>query len=131
MAPSTGWPRSRGGPPAASARSPPASCSGTSPWRCSASSAACCGCGVMAESTMLNWLLWLPVVTMAVIALLPKGRDEQVRLVTLACMVVQFVIALVLYRRFADLEPGLQFATDVPWIASWGVHYRIGLDGLN
>jgi NADH-quinone oxidoreductase subunit M len=85
----------------------------------------------MAEPTMLNWLLWLPVVTMAVIALLPKGRDELVRLVTLACMVIQFVIALVLYRRFASLEPGLQFATDVPWIASWGVHYRIGLDGLN
>jgi NADH-quinone oxidoreductase subunit M len=85
----------------------------------------------MAEATWLNWLLWLPALGMGLIALVPRGRDELVRLVTLACMVLQFVIAVVLYRRFNGFESGLQFATDVPWIAAWGVGYRIGLDGLN
>src|SRR5512137_2807311 len=85
----------------------------------------------MGESTMLNWLLWLPALGMAVVTLLPKGRDSLVRSVTFGCMVLQFVIGVILYQRFDGTVAGLQFATDVPSIRDWGVGYRIGLDGLN
>jgi NADH-quinone oxidoreductase subunit M len=85
----------------------------------------------MGESTMLNWLLWLPALGMVAVTLLPKGRDSLVRSVTFGCMVLQFFIAAFLYQRFDGAVAGLQFATDVPWIRDWGVGYRIGLDGLN
>jgi NADH-quinone oxidoreductase subunit M len=85
----------------------------------------------MSEATWLNWLLWLPALGMVAVALVPQGRDSMVRSVTFGCMVLQLLIAIGLYRAFDDLDPGLQFATDLPWIASWGVGYRIGLDGLN
>jgi NADH-quinone oxidoreductase subunit M len=85
----------------------------------------------MGDSTMLNWLLWLPALGMAVVTLLPRGRDSLVRSVTFGCMVLQFIIAAILYQRFDGTVAGLQFATDVPWIRDWGVGYRIGLDGLN
>jgi NADH-quinone oxidoreductase subunit M len=85
----------------------------------------------MGESTWLNLLLWLPALGMAVVTLLPKGRDDLVRSVTFGCMVLQLVIAAFLYQRFDGTLAGLQFATDVPWIRDWGVGYRIGLDGLN
>ena len=65
------------------------------------------------------------------IALLPRGRDSLVRGTTLAVMFVQLFIAVLLYLRFDGSVAGLQFATDLPWIAEWGVGYRIGLDGLN
>jgi NADH-quinone oxidoreductase subunit M len=85
----------------------------------------------MAEATWLNWLLWLPIVGMGAIALVPRGRDSLVRGITLTVMFLQLIIAVVLYQRFDGSVSGLQFATDVPWIAEWGVGYRIGLDGLN
>jgi len=85
----------------------------------------------MSEATWLNWLLWLPALGMVAVGLVPRGRDELVRWVTFGCMVLQLVIATLLYQRFNGLDSGLQFATDVPWIASWGVGYRIGLDGIN
>jgi NADH-quinone oxidoreductase subunit M len=85
----------------------------------------------MAEATWLNWLLWLPIVGMGVIALVPRGRDSLVRGITLGVMFLQLIIAVVLYQRFDSSVSGLQFATDIPWIAEWGVGYRIGLDGLN
>src|SRR5215217_4159726 len=85
----------------------------------------------MAEATWLNWLLWLPVLGMGGIALLPRERDSLVRGFTLGVMLVQLAIAVVLYQRFDGTVSGLQFATDLPWIAEWGVGYRIGLDGFN
>ncbi|HEX6571161.1 MAG TPA: NADH-quinone oxidoreductase subunit M, partial [Steroidobacteraceae bacterium] len=85
----------------------------------------------MSEPMLLNLLLWLPVGGIVALGFVSKGRDPLVRSITFGCMLLQFVIAAVLYQRFDGLERGLQFATDVPWIASWGVSYRIGLDGLN
>jgi len=72
----------------------------------------------MSEATWLNWLLWLPALGMVAVGLVPRGRDELVRWVTFGCMVLQLVIATLLYQRFNGLDSGLQFATDVPWIAS-------------
>src|SRR5450755_2109309 len=46
-------------------------------------------------------------------------------------MLVQFAITAWLYTRFDAAVEGLQFETRLPWIASWGVYYQIGLDGYN
>jgi len=85
----------------------------------------------MADPTLLNLVLWLPVAGMLAIALLPKGRDSQVRGLTLAIMLVQLALTAILYFRFDPNVSGLQFATSKPWIREWGIEYRIGLDGIN
>jgi len=46
-------------------------------------------------------------------------------------MAVQFILSVVLYAHFDPAVPGLQAATQVAWIPSWGVSYIIGLDGYN
>ena len=63
--------------------------------------------------------------------ILPAGHDEVVRRVTLGTMTLQFLITAMLYVRFDPNVAGLQFETRLPWIASWGVYYQIGLDGYN
>ena len=83
----------------------------------------------MAE--LLNIVLWLPVFGMLAIALVPAQRDGLVRQLSLWLMVVQFALAVVLYTHFDPAASGLQFATRLPWIESWGVTYAIGLDGIN
>jgi len=85
----------------------------------------------MAESTVLNLVLWLPVLGMVALLLAPHGTDRAIRGFALALMLLQFVLAAWLYRRFDGAVAGLQFETRLPWIRDWGVHYHIGLDGLN
>ncbi len=63
--------------------------------------------------------------------LVPADREDTVRRLTLAFMVVQFVLTAWLYARFDGGSPDLQFETRIPWIAAWGVSYHIGLDGIN
>ncbi len=85
----------------------------------------------MSDATLLNLVLWLPVLGMLAIARVPKGGDRMVRGISLGLMLLQFVLAAWLYARFDPSQPGLQFATDQPWISEWGIGYRIGLDGYN
>ena len=85
----------------------------------------------MSDAAVLNLLLWLPLAAMGAIAWLPAGRPGMVRGLAFWVMVVEFALAGWLYLRFDAATPGLQFATRVPWIETWGVYYAIGLDGYN
>jgi NADH-quinone oxidoreductase subunit M len=85
----------------------------------------------MADPTLLNIVLWLPVAGMLAIAVLPKGRDSLVRGLTFAVMLVQLALTAILYCHFDPNVSGLQFATSRPWIGEWGIEYRIGIDGIN
>ena len=85
----------------------------------------------MADATILNLVLWLPVLGLVALLLAPRGSDAAVRGMTLGVMLLQLVLTAWLYRRFDGTVPGLQFETRVPWIGAWGVYYHIGLDGLN
>ena len=85
----------------------------------------------MAEPTVLNLVLWLPVLGMVALWLAPQGSDRAVRAFTLGVMLLQLALTAWLYWRFDASVAGLQFETRLEWIADWGVHYHIGLDGLN
>ena len=83
----------------------------------------------MPDAALLNALLLLPVGGIAAVAL--ARSEARVRSVSLAVMLAGLAIAAWLYVRFDPTVAGLQFRTRIPWIAAWGVHYDIGLDGLN
>ena len=84
----------------------------------------------MSDALLLNVLLFLPLAAAASLALV-RHNANTVRITSATAMAVQFVIAAVLYAHFDGAVAGLQAATSVPWIAEWGVHYAIGLDGVN
>ena len=85
----------------------------------------------MSDAAVLNLVLFLPLVGVGVLLLSPANDHAFTRRLTLAVMVVQLALTVWLYARFDSAVPGLQFETHVPWIASWGVAYQIGLDGYN
>ena len=76
----------------------------------------------------LSILIWFPAALALVATLLPArlaGRAAVLwSLVTLG-------FAISFLARFATGVPGLQFITDKVWISSLGIHYKLGLDGLN
>jgi NADH-quinone oxidoreductase subunit M len=76
----------------------------------------------------LSILIWLPL------AVSVGGLAVPRRLVGWASVVGSLVtlgIALSFLIRFQNGHSGLQFITDSVWISSLGIHYKLGLDGLN
>ena len=83
----------------------------------------------MSDAALLNVVLYLPVLGIVLLALV--RQEGSVRGLSLAVMVVQFLLTALLYVRFDGAVEGLQFETRLPWIPDWGVYYQIGLDGYN
>ncbi len=76
----------------------------------------------------LSILIWLPLAISLLAGLLPRqwvGRAAALgSLVTLG-------VAISFLARFKLGHAGLQFVTDKIWISELGIHYKLGLDGLN
>jgi NADH-quinone oxidoreductase subunit M len=78
----------------------------------------------------LSVLIWVPVGVALVAALLPARVAPRV---VLAGAIVDLGFAIGYVAGFdGHVPPGkLQFVTDQTWISQLGIHYKLGLDGLN
>ncbi|MFN2570612.1 MAG: NuoM family protein [Gemmatimonadales bacterium] len=76
---------------------------------------------------VLTALLVWPLVAALVVLLLP-GRLA--RSVALAASLVEFAISVPLWWTFVPTS-GMQFVVDRAWIAGWGIHYAVGVDGIS
>ena len=84
-----------------------------------------------ALSIVLNIVLFLPLVGLGLLTFIPTEKPQVTRVFTLVLMIAQLALTAWLYLSFSNSDPGLQFATRIPWIQQWGVSYYIGLDGFN
>jgi NADH-quinone oxidoreductase subunit M len=76
----------------------------------------------------LSILIWLPLAIAVVAGQLPRRITGPLAAVG---SVVTLGIALSFLARFKLSHAGLQFVTDQVWISALGIHYKLGLDGLN
>jgi NADH-quinone oxidoreductase subunit M len=76
----------------------------------------------------LSILIWVPLALALIGAIVP--RDEVGRYSAIAGL-VPLGIAISFLVRFKIGHTGLQFVTDQVWISALGIHYKLGLDGLN
>ena len=76
----------------------------------------------------LSILIWLPLAIGLVAAALPPALVGRA---TAIASVVPLGIAISFLARFKTGQSGLQFVTDRTWISAFGIHYKLGLDGLN
>ncbi|KKL56420.1 hypothetical protein LCGC14_2245600 [marine sediment metagenome] len=82
---------------------------------------------------MLSILIFLPLVGGLAAALLPNaerrgGRDAGFVSLLFAAATLGITIGLI--AEF-DAGAGLQRVTDFTWISELGIHYKLGVDGLN
>ncbi len=76
----------------------------------------------------LSILIWLPLAVAVVISQLPR------RIVGWTAVVgslLTVAVAISYLARFKVGHSGLQFVTDKVWISALGIHYKLGIDGLN
>jgi NADH-quinone oxidoreductase subunit M len=76
----------------------------------------------------LSILLWVPLVGAVLGMLLPGPAG---RLPALGGAIAALAVAIIALVNFDSSASGLQFVTNELWISELGIHYKLGLDGLN
>jgi NADH-quinone oxidoreductase subunit M len=76
----------------------------------------------------LSILIWLPLVIAVIASLFPRALTG---MAAVAGSLITLGVAIYFIARFKVGHSGLQFVTDTVWIKALGIHYKLGLDGLN
>jgi len=80
------------------------------------------------EAWVLDALLAFPLVTAVAILLRPAREAKWIALVA---TIIEFLISVPLWWKFDPTTATMQFQVARPWIAGWGVWFRLGLDGIS
>jgi NADH-quinone oxidoreductase subunit M len=80
---------------------------------------------------LLSLLIWLPVVGAIPVLLAGTARPNLARWLSMLVAVSTFVASLVLLVRYNADTGGMQLTESYLWIASWGVHYGLAVDGIS
>src|SRR5512135_1760875 len=80
---------------------------------------------------ILSWMTFFPLLGMAAILALPKGRDALVRYIAVAATAVPLILAVVVFATFDRSNGGLQMVERHSWIPAFHITYFLGLDGLS
>jgi NADH-quinone oxidoreductase subunit M len=79
----------------------------------------------------LDLVIVIPGAGFLLTLLIPRAKDQAVRLWTLAVSLLTFVLSLMLAIGFQSGQSGQQFVTDTVWIANPEIHWHVGIDGLS
>ena len=80
---------------------------------------------------ILPALIVVPAITALVIAILPSGRADYVKLVALVGSSITGALSLFLLADFELGNPGLQFVTRQDWVPSLGLSWFLAVDGIS
>ncbi len=80
---------------------------------------------------LLTTVLFLPLVGALILLGFPRERENAVRVCAMIVMALTFAVSVVLFLLFDDALPQMQWVERAPWMASLGIHYHIGVDGIS
>lgn len=80
---------------------------------------------------LLSWILFTPLLAMAVVLVVPAGQKNLIRIVANIGALVSFLVSLGLVARFDNHAPGFQFVERATWIPALGANYSLGVDGIS
>lgn len=84
----------------------------------------------MSEFPVLSVMLAVPILGAVVLALAPsRTSDKAVKTAALAVSVLTLAIGIALAISY-EPDGGMQFTETHQWIASFGAHYALGVDGI-
>jgi len=83
------------------------------------------------DKLILTIVTFTPALGALVLLLLSRKDTKAIRGLALAVAVVTFLLSLHLIAHFDSTKSGFQFLVDVPWVASAGIDYHMGIDGIS
>src|SRR5215470_9302378 len=82
-------------------------------------------------SNILTIITFTPAVGAVLLLFYNRDHVRSMRAFALIITVLAAVFSLHLVARFDSTSPDFQFAVKVPWIASYGIDYAMGVDGIS
>ncbi|MGC9970413.1 MAG: NADH-quinone oxidoreductase subunit M [Bryobacteraceae bacterium] len=83
------------------------------------------------DAHILSWVLFTPLIGMAVLLLIPAARKNWIRIWANIAAFAGFVVSLRLAFTFDKNASDFQFQEQAAWIPTLGVNYHIGIDGIS
>ncbi|MDP8976265.1 MAG: NADH-quinone oxidoreductase subunit M [Actinomycetota bacterium] len=80
---------------------------------------------------MLTTIILVPVIGAAVVALIPRSREDVIKAVGLTAAVLVGVAAISLAFAFDAQSSDYQFVSEASWIEEFGVSWLLGVDGIS
>jgi NADH-quinone oxidoreductase subunit M len=77
---------------------------------------------------ILHALVLLPLAGVIPVLL---GDERSAKRTALAVTVLELILSLGLWWDLDPLQGGMQMVSSAPWIPRWGIHYRVGIDGIS
>ncbi len=86
---------------------------------------------MVAESSLLTWVVFTPLIGVAILLFVKPEREELLRWITLAVTLFVFFLSLPLFFKFNSDTYLMQFTQKIPWIPGYGIFYSVGIDGIS
>jgi len=80
---------------------------------------------------ILSLLIFFPILGAIVLLFINKENGRALRWVTLVYALIEFILSLPLFLAFDPKTAGMQFVEDYWWIQSYGISYKLGIDGIS
>jgi NADH-quinone oxidoreductase subunit M len=80
------------------------------------------------ERWILHALVLLPLVGVVPVLL---GDEASAKRTALIVTLLELVLSAGLWWSLDPAQGGLQLVSETPWIRSWGITYRVGIDGIS
>lgn len=79
----------------------------------------------------LSFITFVPTACAVLLLFFNRRSHELMRSVALFFMLISFAGSLVVYSLFDSSSAAMQLQESYPWITSWGVSYKMGIDGIS
>ncbi|MEW5797102.1 MAG: NADH-quinone oxidoreductase subunit M [Candidatus Zixiibacteriota bacterium] len=83
------------------------------------------------DSMLLTLVTFFPMIGVVLLLFVPNDRHDTIKGVTLIIAFVTLLFSIAIYQLFDPNATGMQFAVDLPWVMSLGIHYHMGIDGIS
>ena len=83
------------------------------------------------EIPILSLVIWVPIVAGLLVLAAGETRPQAARVLALLGSLAGLGVALPLWTGFDRSSSDFQFAELAPWIDTFNVNYRLGIDGMS
>jgi len=80
---------------------------------------------------LLSILIWLPILGAVAVLVAGEQRPALARALALLISAATFLLSLPLFFSFDTATAAMQFVEYRPWIETFNIHYKLGIDGFS
>jgi NADH-quinone oxidoreductase subunit M len=88
--------------------------------------------GMFTDVPLLSLIIWVPIIGGIICMFAGDDRKAtRARCIALLTAFINLLLCVPLYLGFDKSTSNMQFVENIDWIAKFGVHYQLGVDGIS